>query len=175
MYEHYLLILIILTILIIFYGGINKILYIEYEHKYFKCIENIRHLNKYLHKQNSLINIDLKSIFLKIDIIINNLFSVYYINIKPTSYCILKEMFDKSLLMVVYTINNDYNKLQIIIDMDVYNYKESTRNNMDEQLTVFVHDITKDIFITNPYIIYNNYNENTKFILLFIKKPFWYI
>jgi hypothetical protein len=175
MYEHYLLLIIILTILIIFYGGINKISYIEYDHQYFKYIENIRHLNKYLNKQNSLINIDLKNIFLKIDVIINNLFSIYYINIKPTSYCILNEMFDKSLLMAVYTINNDYKKLQIIIDIDAYNYKESNRNNTDEQLSVFIHDITKDIFITNPYIIYNNYNDNTKLILLFIKKPFWYM
>ena len=40
--DEYYLLIIILTILMLFYGGMNKISQIEYDNTYFKCIQNIR-------------------------------------------------------------------------------------------------------------------------------------
>ena len=159
--EEYYLIITMLTILMMFYGGINKTLSIEYYHTYFEYIKNIRLFENYVLNNNSKENIDLLSITKNCSILVNNLFSIYYINVEPYSYFINDSMYDKSLLMIIYTVSNDYKKLQIIIDK------------VDENKFIN-YNITTDLFLTNPYIIYNNSNQNTKFIIAFIKKPFWY-
>jgi hypothetical protein len=159
--EEYYLIITMLTILMMFYGGINKTLSIEYDHTYFEYIKNIRLFENYVLNNNSKENIDLLSITKNCSILVNNLFSIYYINVEPYSYFINDSMYDKSLLMIIYTVSNDYKKLQIIIDK------------VDENKFIN-YNITTDLFLTNPYIIYNNSNQNTKFIIAFIKKPFWY-
>lgn len=159
--EEYYLIIIMLTILMMFYGGVNKSLKIEYEHKYFEHINNIKVFEKYLLTNNSKENIDLLSISNSYLILINNLFSINYINIKPLSYFINDNMYDKSLLMIIYTVNDDYKKLQVIVDK------------VDKNRFIN-YNVTSDLFLTNPYVIYNKSNQNTKLILAFIKKPFWY-
>lgn len=159
--EEYYLIIIMITIFMIFYGGVNKILQIEYKHTYFNYIKNIRLFKKFLSKHNSKQNIDLLSISKNFNILINNLHSMYYINMDPFSYHIIDDMYDKSLLMIIYTVNNDYKKLQIIIE------------HVGDEIFLN-YNVSSELFLTNPYIIYNNSNEDTKFILTFIKKPFWY-
>jgi hypothetical protein len=159
--EEYYLIIIMMTILIIFYGGINKISQIEYDYTYFEYIKNIRLFKTYLLSNNSKKNIDLHSITKYFSFLINNLCSTYYVNIEPFSYYINDNMYDNSLLMIIYTVNNDYKKLQIVI------------SKLDDK-RFLNYNVSNDLFLTNPYVIYNNSNENTKFILAFIKKPFWY-
>ena len=159
--DEYYLLIIILTILMLFYGGVNKISQIEYDYTYFKSIHNIRLLKNYLLKNNSKENIDLLSKTKNISIIINNLEHLEYVNIEPFQYYINNKMYDKSLLMIIYTVNNDFNKLQVVID------KLDNKQFLN-------YNVSNDIFITNPYVIYNNSNENTKFIVAFIKKPYWY-
>jgi hypothetical protein len=159
--DEYYLLIIILTILMLFYGGVNKISQIEYDYTYFKSIHNIRLFKNYLLKNNSKENIDLLSKTKNISIIINNLEHLEYVNIEPFQYYINNKMYDKSLLMIIYTVNNDFNKLQVVID------KLDNKQFLN-------YNVSNDIFITNPYVIYNNSNENTKFIVAFIKKPYWY-
>jgi hypothetical protein len=159
--DEYYLLIIILTILMLFYGGVNKISQFEYDYTYFKSIQNIRLFKNYLLKNNSKENIDLLSKTKNISIIINNLEYLEYVNIEPFQYYINNKMYDKSLLMIIYTVNNDFNKLQVVIDK--LNNKQFLNYN-----------ISNDLFITNPYVIYNNSNENTKFIVAFAKKPYWY-
>lgn len=159
--DEYYLLIIILTVLILFYGGINKISQIEYDYTYFKSIHNIRLFKNYLLKNNSKENIDLLYITKNISIIINNLEHLEYVNIEPFQYYIDNKMYDKSLLMIIYTVNNDFNKLQVVID------KLDNKQFLN-------YNVSNDLFITNPYVIYNNSNENTKFIVAFIKKPYWY-
>lgn len=159
--EEYYLIIIMMTILIIFYGGINKISRIEYDYTYFEYIKNIRLLKNYLLSSNGKKNIDLHSITKHFSFLINNLCSTHYVNIEPFSYYVNDNMYDNSLLMIIYTVNNDYKKLQIVI------------NKLDDK-KFLNYNVSNDLFLTNPYVIYNNSNENTKFILAFIKKPFWY-
>lgn len=159
--EEYYLIIIMMTILMIFYGGVNKILQIEYDYTYFEYIKNIRLFKNYLLGNNSKENIDLKPITTHFSFLINNLCSMYYVNIEPFSYYVNDSMYDNSLLMILYTVNNDYKKLQIII------------NKLDDK-KFLNYNVSNDLFLTNPYVIYNNSNENTKLIVSFIKKPFWY-
>jgi hypothetical protein len=159
--DEYYLLIIILTILILFYGGINKVSQIEYGKTYFKSVENIRLFKNYLLKNNSKKNIDLLFISNNISILVNNLKNLDYVNIEPFQYYINNSMYDKSLLMIIYTVNNDFKKLQVVIDK------------LDDK-QFLNYNVSNDLFITNPYVIYNNSNENTKFIIAFIKKPFWY-
>lgn len=159
--DEYYLLIIILTILMLFYGGVNKISQIEYDYTYFKSIQNMRLFKNYLLKNNSKENIDLLYKTKNISILINNLEHLEYVNIKPFQYYINNEMYDKSFLMIIYTVNNDFNKLQVVIDK------------LDNKQFIN-YNVSNDLFITNPYVIYNNSNENTKFILAFVKKPFWY-
>ncbi len=159
--DEYYLLIIILTILMLFYGGVNKISQIEYDYTYFKCIQNMRLFKNYLLKNNSKENIDLLYKTKNISILINNLEHLEYVNIEPFQYYINNEMYDKSFLMIIYTVNNDFNKLQVVIDK------------LDNKQFIN-YNVSNDLFITNPYVIYNNSNENTKFILAFVKKPFWY-
>jgi hypothetical protein len=159
--EEYYLIIIMITILMLFYGGVNKILQIEYKHTYFNYVKNIRLFKKFLLNHNSKQTIDLLSISKNFTVLINNLHSMNYFNIEPFSYHIIDDMYDKSLLMIIYTVNDENKKLQVII--------EHVGNE-----TFLNYNVSTDLFLTNPYIIYNNSNENTKFILTFIKKPFWY-
>ncbi len=159
--DEYYLLIIILTILILFYGGINKVSQIEYGKTYFKSVENIRLFKNYLLKNNSKKNIDLLFISNNISILVNNLKNLDYVNIEPFQYYINNSMYDKSFLMIIYTVNNDFKKLQVVIDK------------LDDK-QFLNYNVSNDLFITNPYVIYNNSNENTKFIIAFIKKPFWY-
>ena len=121
----------------------------------------MRLFKNYLLKNNSKENIDLLYKTKNISILINNLKHLEYVNIEPFQYYINNEMYDKSLLMIIYTVNNDFNKLQVVIDK------------LDNKQFIN-YNVSNDLFITNPYVIYNNSNENTKFILAFVKKPFWY-
>ncbi len=159
--DEYYLLIIILIILMLFYGGVNKISQIEYNYTYFNSIKNIRLLKNYLLKNNSKKNIDLLAFSNSVSILVNNLNNLDYVNIEPYQYYINSNINDKSLLMIVYTVNNDFNKLQVVIDK------------LDDK-QFLNYNISSDLFITNPYVIYNNSNENTKFIIAFIKKPFWY-
>jgi hypothetical protein len=159
--EEYYLIIIIITILMIFYGGVNKISQIEYDYTYFEYIKNIRLFKNYLLNSNDKKNIDLLPIIKNFSLLINNLCGIYYVNIEPFSYYVNDNMYDNSLLMIVYTVNDDYKKLQIVI------------NKLDDKRFLY-YDVSNDLFLTNPYVIYNNSNKDTKLIVSFIKKPFWY-
>ena len=159
--EEYYLTIIIITILMIFYGGVNKISQIEYDYTYFEYIKNIRLFKNYLLNNNSKKNVDLHSITKHFSLLINNLCGMYYVNMDPFSYYVNDNMYDNSLLMIVYTVNDDYKKLQIVI------------NKLDDKRFLY-YDVSNDLFLTNPYVLYNNSNEDTKLIVSFIKKPFWY-
>ena len=67
---------------------------------------------------------------------------------------------ENNLLMVTFTYENTFKNLKLVIKND--------KNNL------YLLDINKNKFITNPYIIYNDSNYNVKFVLLFFSKPYWF-
>lgn len=97
-----------------------------------------------------------------------NIVYSYCIKIEPKTifdikYLIKNDKYkdDYEMLMNIYTLDDDYKNLYIIID-----------NENNEDIMV---EVDENIFITNSYNIYNDDDyKDIVLILFFIKKPFWY-
>lgn len=95
--------------------------------------------------------------------IFTNLQKLYFVKIFPNDYINVYKYFNNNnnnVLMTIYTHSNSYKKLKLLV-----NYQDKDG---------YFLDINNNIFITNPYIIYNKSNYNINFILLFFSKPFWF-
>jgi hypothetical protein len=170
MSEYYILIFIILIILIIFYGGQNKLDKIKYNSAFFDYTINLNLLKEKLIFYNKTLTSDYLDITKNLNTcnyLFPNIIFSYCIKINPNSifdinYLINNDIYKENykLLMNIYTINDDYKFLHIIIDK-INN--ESILVNIDE-----------NIFITNTYNIYNESNKNIIIIIFFTKKPLWY-
>jgi hypothetical protein len=164
------LIFLILVILIIFYGGENKIIKIKYNSDRFNYHKNLNIFRKKLLNYKNILNEDYLDITKDINTcnyLVPNIIYSYCIKIKPKTifdikYLIKNDKYndDYEMLMNIYTINDEYKNLYLVID-----------NNQNE---VDMVDIDENIYITNIYNIYNNNNKDVFLILFFIKKPFWY-
>jgi hypothetical protein len=164
------LIFIILIILIIFYGGENKISKIKYNCEKFSYYKNLNIFRKKLLKYKNIIDgdyIDITNDINTCNYLLPNIVYSYCIKIESKTIFDIKYLIknDKykdnyEMLMNIYTLDDDYKNLFIVINDD---------NN--EALMV---EIDENIYITNTYNIYNNNNTDVILILFFIKKPFWY-
>jgi hypothetical protein len=170
MSEYYILIFTILIILIIFYGGQNKLDKIKYNSKFFNYTINLNLLKEKLifyYKTLTSDYIDITKELNTCNYLLPNIVFSYCIKINSNSVFDINDLINNDiykenfkLLMNIYTINDDYKYLHIIIDK-INN--ESILVNIDE-----------NIFITNTYNIYNESNKNIVIIIFFTKKPLWY-
>jgi len=170
MLENYILIFLILTLLIVFYGGQNKLDKIKYNSKIFDYTKNLNLLkDKLIYYKNTLSSnyIDITNNLNTCNYLLPNLIFSYCIKINPNSIFDVNDLInndkyeqDFKLLMILYTINSDYNNLSIIIDKINNEY--------------IMVEVDENIFITNPYNIYNKSNKIITLFILFIKKPLWY-
>ena len=164
------LIFLILVVLIIFFGGENKISKIKYNSERFSYYKNLDIFKKKLLKYKKIIDgeyIDITDNINTCNYLLPNIVYSYCIKIQPKTifdikYLIKNDKYkdDYEMLMNIYTIDNEYKNLYIILD-----------NNNNEYNMV---DIDENIYITNIYNIYNDNNKDIILILFFIKKPFWY-
>jgi len=164
------LIFLILIVLIIFFGGENKISKIKYNSERFSYYKNLDIFRKKLLKYKKIIDgeyIDITDNINTCNYLLPNIVYSYCIKIQPKTifdikYLIKNDKYkdDYEMLMNIYTIDNEYKNLYIILD-----------NNNNEYNMV---DIDENIYITNIYNIYNDNNKDVILILFFIKKPFWY-
>jgi hypothetical protein len=164
------LIFLILVILIIFYGGENKISKIKYNSERFSYYKNISIFRKKLLKYKKIIDgdyIDITDDINTCNYLLPNIVYSYCIKIQPKTifdikYLIKNDKYkdDYEMLMNIYTLDNDYKNLYIILN------NENNEYNMV--------DIDENIYITNTYNIYNDNDNDIILILFFIKKPFWY-
>jgi len=164
------LIFIILITLIIFFGGENKIFKIKYNYERFSYYKNINIFRKKLKKYQKIIDgdyIDITNNINTCNYLLPNIVYSYCIKIEAKTifdikYLIKNDKYkdDYEMLMNIYTIDNDYKNLYIII-----------ANDNNENLLV---EIDENIYITNTYNIYNDNDKDIILILFFIKKPFWY-
>jgi hypothetical protein len=164
------LIFLILVILIIFYGGQNKIIKIKYNSERFNYYKNISIFRKKLLKYKKTIDGDFINITNDINTcnyLLPNIVYSYCIKIQPKTifdikYLIKNDKYkdDYEMLMNIYTLDDDYKNLYIVI------------SNENNEYTMI--DIDENIYITNTYNIYNDNNKDIILILFFIKKPFWY-
>jgi hypothetical protein len=164
------LIFIILIILIIFFGGENKIIKIKYNSDKFSYYKNLNIFRKKLLKYKNIIDgdyIDITNNLNTCNYLLPNIVYSYCIKIQPKNIFDIKYLIknDKykdnyEMLMNIYTIDNDYENLYIIIE--------------NEDNKALMIDIDENIYITNTYNIYNDKDIDVVLILFFIKKPFWY-
>ena len=170
------LIFLILVILIIFYGGENKIHKIKYNSERFDYSKNINIFKKKLLKYKNIIDgdyIDITNNINTCNYLLPNIVYSYCIKIQAKTifdikYLIKNDKYkdDYEMLMNIYTLDDDYKNLYIIIS------NENNENNENNEYTMI--DIDENIYITNIYNIYNDNNKDIILILFFIKKPFWY-
>ncbi len=179
------LIFLILVILIIFYGGENKIHKIKYNSKRFNYYKNISIFRKKLLKYKKTIDgdfIDITNDINTCNYLLPNIVYSYCIkiqakNIFDIKYLIKNDKYkdDYEMLMNIYTLDNDYKNLYIVISNENNEYNENNENNKYNKKNEYTMiDIDENIYITNTYNIYNDNNKDIILILFFIKKPFWY-
>jgi hypothetical protein len=164
------LIFLILIVLIIFFGGENKITKIKYNSERFSYYKNINIFRKKLLKYKKIIDgdyIDITDNINTCNYLLPNIVYSYCIKIQSKTifdinYLIKNDKYkdDYEMLMNIYTLDNEYKNLYIILDNNDYEYN--------------MVNIDENIYITNTYNIYNDYNKDIILILFFIKKPFWY-
>jgi len=165
-----LLIFLILVILIIFFGGENKTIKIKYNSDRFNYHKNLNIFQKKLENYQKILKEDFLDITKDINTcnyLVPNIVYSYCIKIKPKTifnikYLIKNDKYNDNyeMLMNIYTINDEYKNLYLII------------NSNDNEIDMV--DIDEHIFITNIYNIYNDDDKDIFLILFFIKKPFWY-
>jgi len=160
----------ILVILIIFYGGENKIFKIKYNSENFNYLNNLNIFKKKLLNYKKIIDgdyIDITNDINTCNYLLPNIIYSYCIKIQPKTIFDIKYLIkndnykdDYEILMNIYTLEDDYKNLYIII------------NNENNEYSMV--DIDENIFVTNTYNIYNDNDKDIILILFFIKKPFWY-
>ncbi len=164
------IILVILTIIILFYGGKNNVNMIEYNSNYFDNYKNIiifeKVLKSYIPKFDNIAtnNSDyftVDEIKDTLNIVIPNYLNNYFIKIKSYSYFNITKIINNTnnLLMIIFNLN-DVNNLDLLLDK--------------EDNIGYFYNLTNKISITNIYDLYNNNNTDIYITIFTIKKPYWY-
>jgi hypothetical protein len=148
--------IILLIILMVFYGGQNKLDRIEYSKNYFKNINNLILYEKKIHKLvKDDPNIPVEDITNKLNVeVIPNLEKVFYIDIESKkSYTLDKTLISKN-IMIIFNHSNSNLYLEI-------NGK-------------YLYKLNDTMSIVDCYTIYNDSLEKAVITLFLVKKPFWY-
>ncbi len=171
---YYILLIIVLTIFVLYYGGHNFQTKVEYESEYFYNINKIIMFEKKLHKFNQEKNFNEKN-FINIEdyvntsqIIIPNLVDMYFIKVEPNSFFNIENIFslDKSQhIMIIF--NNSTNS-----NNDRLNNLELILNSDDD--SIYLYKLKNKVSITGIYDIYNNSDNFVVFTVFIMKKPFWH-
>lgn len=177
----YLIILVLLTIFMLLYGGHNFRKKVTYDSKYFDIFKRVNFLcdeikektsfieNEYSGK-NYIVNMTKNILCNKI---IPNCVSVYIINIKPNGVInMIDFMKQQNLdinthLMIIFDYHGNHKK---IYDRFLYLIVEEKYENKYSLL----HTLDKKINISDVYSIYNPTTNDVLFSLFLIKKPFWF-
>ena len=122
------IVLIILTIIIIFYGGKNSINLVEYDSNFFENFKNIvifeKKLQNYDSKFEDITNNDSDYITINeinntSNIILPNYVNNFFIKIKSYSYFDIKKVVDitmkNNFIMIIFNHNND-NNIELIVN-----------------------------------------------------------
>ena len=158
--ETYFIILIILIILMTFYGGHNKLNKIHYETSYFKNLNNIIKYEQKIHKNiKNDINIPFEDITNKVNIqVIPNLQKVYYVDLNPFSSFTINNFNTDRNIMIIFNHHN--------IDLSIILKKDNNFN--------YLYNFNKKINVLDIYPIFNNNNFKIVLTVFIMKKPFWY-
>lgn len=167
----YIIFIVILTVFILLYGGHNNQDLIEYDAKFFKNFNKLIIFEKKLQIYNSQVNfgnldyINLQNYIKTSMILIPNLVSLYFINIKPSSFFKISKIFDEKLnkkehLMIIFN-HDKINNLELLVGLD--------GNSIG-----YFYDLKQNISIVGIYDLFNSSANLINLTIFFIRKPFWY-
>jgi hypothetical protein len=174
----YLIIIFVLTIFIIFFGGHNNQDKIEYDSDYFSNLNSIINFenkintiysnNNQIFKNKNFININ--KYLNTTNILIQNFVNCFLIKINPNNFFNIFNIIDKSLaknyIMVIFN-HDEFNNLELLINTNCY---KSNSNIIEE----YFYDLKKKISITGIFHLYNNSNKPIMITCFILKKPFWH-
>ena len=161
----YMLLIIIIAITIMFFGGHNFRKEIEYDTPYFINLRRVKVFEKKIQNINTKINFDNKNyidISKHINItIIPNLKHAYFINIEQkTLFDVKKLVTDYDTFLMIIFNHNKFSDIELLV-------------NTDGNIGYF-YDLYKIISITDVFNIYNNSTTNVILTVFFVFKPFWH-
>ena len=164
----YIILIITLSLIILFYGGVNYHKKIEYESSFFDNYQKIilyeSKINKYNIPQNYNNDFVDLSKFEKIsDSLIPNLQHVFFLNIKSNNIFNINNIITDDInkyIMIIFNFNKNLN-IELLLKIE--------KNN-----TGLFYKLNKITTITNVYNIYNPNQTNYTVCVFFIKKSFWY-
>jgi hypothetical protein len=177
----YFIIIIILSIFILFYGGHNNQNKIEYNSDYFvnlnyivgfeKKINSIYLKNNDFFKNNNFINID--KYFNTTNILLPNFVNCFLIKIYAQNVFNIYNLINKEIInnhMMIIFNHNKQNNLELIVcdnpDYKCCDFNSNTNN--------YFYDLEKNISITGIFHIFNNSNKDITITCFILKKPFWH-
>lgn len=187
--NSYILVVAIMILAIIIYGGSKKHnnLKIEYNSKNYQYLNSLTIFEKQLQKYNSA-NFDYLQITNKINLsecLIPNIVDIFFINIKPYTYFNtnfhVENYISKLMILYDHNINNNSNNFNNIINLTDYNKNlmlliDHKKECIDEICNDYgyYYDITKKISILDIYPIYNNSDSVVNITVIIVKKSFWH-
>jgi hypothetical protein len=179
----YIITILALTIFILFFGGHNQQLIIEYDSEYFQNLNTITIFENQLNKNFNNIKFDLID-FIDISnnlstasILIPNFVNCFYIQIKSYSlfniYKIVKKKDVLNHMMIIFN-HNKHNNLELLINNSTNDLYSNNNIELENMKYGYFYDLEKTISITSVNHIYNNSNENIIITCFILKKPFWF-
>ncbi len=161
----YLIIIIILTIFIIFYGGHNDQNKVEYESDYFNNLNTIINFEKKINLMQNNAEftkynfININKYFNMTNVLLPNFVNCFLLKINSKDVFNIYDIVDKSTVknhMMIIFNHHKQNNLELIIDVDYF------------------YNLKKNISITGIYHIYNNSYVDVIVSCFILKKPFWH-
>ncbi len=166
--NEYIITIIILTLIIILFGGLKKNCKIEYDISKFNYLYKLDIFKKKFKQYNEtqIVPHKIYSVFIpnieKIIIIYLKQNEMYFVD----DHC--EEKFNHKCLMAIYNYDNiNMNDLELLISQDENDglFYDITDNNNNHN----------SIIITDIYSIHNNSKKIMNFALVIIKKPHWFV
>lgn len=178
----YIIIIIGLTIFIIFFGGHNNQVKIEYDNFYARKLNSIIIFENKLNKLNNQ-NIFIKKNFVNINkyfdtthILIPNFVNCFFIKINPFEIFNIFNIIEKKNMMAQMMIifnHHKCNNLELLVNNSEFNlYNSDYKSNL--KTIGYFYDLEKHISITGINHIYNNSVEIIYITCFILKKPFWH-
>ena len=180
----YIIIIIGLTVFMVFFGGHNDQVKVEYDNLYFQNLNSIIIFESKLNKINNddiftdrnFVNIN--KYFDTTHILIPNFVNCFFIKIYPYTIFNIFNLIDKldmNTHMMILFNHKKYNNLELLVDNSTQNlYKQSEFENININSYGYFYDLEKSISITGIYHIYNNSIEPIYITCFILKKPFWH-
>jgi hypothetical protein len=191
----WIIMIILITLLIIIYGGPKKYDYpVEYDKHNFSYIENLFLFEKLFENysiQNNDNYEDITQKYQNHNQIVPNLLNLYYVSLKPNTHFIFNKIMNCTPIMIIYNHNNidtditNDADLKLLIrqtnECDKVN-KVNKVNNLNESNKIisqcnnygYFYTLTNKISVVNIFPIYNDSDKIINFTLYIIKKPFWF-